>query len=213
MLRAIEKDGTVRDEYLIVRYGATLRDWEEAADETRFVELLDGQLIMHSPISLTHARIFGFFHVLLAQYVESRKLGQVLTGPFAMELTSDRVFEPDLMFLTVRTSANLSEDRLMGAADFAIEIASPSTKAYDRTEKREAYRVGGIREYWMIDPYQHSILVDRPAGHEAGRFTEGIVTAQLCPGFFIRAEWLWADPLPQVQTCLSEILACGQPLT
>ena len=197
----------VRDDLLAIRFGSTSADWEEAANPEDFVELLDGRLIMHSPVSLIHAELFGFLHWLLKGFVDARGLGKVLAGPFTMDLSEDRKFEPDIMFLAKSRLGSLQPDRVSGPADLAIEIASPSTAVYDRTEKREAYRVGGIREYWMIDPYQHSILVDRPAGHEAGRFESGVVAAQLCPGFFIRAEWLWGDPLPQVQTCLSEILS------
>ena len=35
--------------------------------------------------------------------------------------------------------------------DFALEIASPSTRSTDRVEKRQEYEALGIREYWRFD--------------------------------------------------------------
>jgi Uma2 family endonuclease len=196
----------LREESLLVRFGSTPQDWEELSDEKSFVEFVDGRLIVHSPISLTHARVFGFLHPLLRIYVEQHRLGTVLTGPFAMDLSTYRKFEPDILFVNQATAANLREDRLLGPADLAIEIASPSTRGYDRGEKRECYRVGAVREYWMVDPYEKLVVIDRPAGNELGRFGEGRVASELVPGFWIRTEWLWAESPPNVTDCLAELL-------
>jgi Uma2 family endonuclease len=164
---------------------------------------------VHSPISLTHSRVFGFLHTLLNMYVERNRLGKVLTGPFAMDLSTYRKFEPDILFITSATAANLREDRLAGPADLAIEIASPNTRLYDRGEKRECYRVGGVREYWMVDPYGKVVVMDRPAGQQIAQVTTGRVESVLCPGFWLQAEWLWREELPPVAECLEKV--CARP--
>ena len=210
MIRVLDDSGNAIEEALAVCHGKTPEDWEQASDDKSFVEFIDGRLIMHSPISLTHARLFGFVHFLLVGFVQDRELGEVLTGPFAMDLSADRKFEPDLLFVTKESARNLGEDRLHGPADLAIEIASPSTRTYDRGEKRECYRVGGVREYWMIDPYEKMVTLDRPAGHEISRAARGPVQSETCPGFQLHAEWLWESPLPNVQTCLSRVLGGGE---
>lgn len=198
--------GKLDDTALLTYYGCTPEDWEEVSDEKRFVEYIDGRMIVHSPAGLQHQKLFGFMHRLMGNFVEARDLGEVLTGPFAMELALERKFEPDLMFLSHATSRNLTDTRLLGPADVAIEIASPSTGAYDRGEKRECYRVGGVREYWMIDPAARLVIVDRPAGREVANLSGGKVESQLLPGFWIDAEWLWQDPLPPVADCLKEVV-------
>ena len=203
----IEETGALDDACMLTYYGCTPEDWEEASSDNRFIEYVDGRLIVHSPAGLRHQQLFGFLYRLLGDFVEQRKLGEVLSGPFAMELSVERKFEPDLMFLSQRARANLTDDRLLGPADFAIEVASKSTRGYDRGEKRECYRVGGVREYWMIDPAARLVIVDRPAGHEVAQLASGKVECQLLPGFWIRAEWLWQDSLPAVSECLAEILA------
>ncbi|GIK17471.1 MAG: hypothetical protein BroJett003_24350 [Planctomycetota bacterium] len=205
VVKTVNSAGELENEYLAVRYGATPQDWEEAADETHFVELIDGRLIMHSPAGLAHQRTFGFLHHLLRSFVEQRKLGEVLTGPFTMDLALERKLEPDLIFVTSKTVANLTEDRLIGPADLAIEIASASTRSYDRGEKRECYRVGRVAEYIMIDAFSKLVTLDRPAGREILSLQEGWIASESCKGFAFRAEWLWTDPLPDVERCLGEL--------
>ncbi len=210
-VQAVNELGEVQDDVLLVRYGSTPEDWEKASNDMRFVEFIDGRLIMHSPISLTHSRIGIFLQSLLNLYIERNDLGELLAGPFAMDLGLTRKFEPDLLFLATENAATLREDRLEGPADLAIEIASPSTRSYDRQEKRECYHVGGVREYWMIDPYDRVVIVDRPAGNEIARSASAWVESSTCAGFRVRAEWLWRVPLPRVDACLQEIeVASGE---
>ncbi|MBK9128899.1 MAG: Uma2 family endonuclease [Phycisphaerales bacterium] len=155
---------------------------------------------------LTHQLLFDLVYRLAAGFVERKRLGRILAGPYAMELSYERKFEPDILFVTPTAAARLTDDRLIGPADPVIEIASPSTRAYDRGEKREAYRVGGVREYWIIDHASRTVTVDRPAGREVAAATAGVVRSETCHGFWLRAEWLWADPLPTVEQCLAEFV-------
>lgn len=39
----------------------------------------------------------------------------------------------------------------INAPQFVLEVLSPSTAKYDRTEKKEIYRAEEIPEYWIID--------------------------------------------------------------
>jgi len=209
IVQAVNELGELQDDVLLVRYGASPEDWERAADSTHFVEFIDGRLIMHSPVALVHARIGTFLHSLLHLYIERSNLGELLAGPFAMDLGLARKFEPDLLFVSKDKCKHLREDRLEGPADLAIEIASPSTRSYDQGDKRECYRVGRVGEYWMIDPYDRLIIADKPAGNELGRFSRGWVESSLCSGFRLRAEWLWGERPPKVEECLKEIVAAS----
>ena len=46
-----------------------------------------------------------------------------------------------------------------GAPDFVVEIISPSTKRKDYTKKLVKYMEAGVREYWILDPYQQKLIV------------------------------------------------------
>lgn len=39
----------------------------------------------------------------------------------------------------------------INAPQFVMEVLSPSTEKYDRTEKKELYREQEINEYWIVD--------------------------------------------------------------
>ena len=48
---------------------------------------------------------------------------------------------------------------IYGAPDFLLEVISPSTGRKDYTKKLEKYMNAGVREYWILDPYQKKLLV------------------------------------------------------
>lgn len=207
VVRAVDESGRLLlDRFMMVCHEATAQDWEEAAGTDRFVEFVDGILIMHSPVGELHARLFDFIYPILSMYVDHRKLGRLYAGPFTMELEHDRKFEPDVIFVSSANAHRVDEDRLHGPADVAIEIASPSTRAYDRREKRRWYAEGGVREYWMIDPIDGRVVVDRPAGSEALSLEQGRVESAICSGFWLQTEWLWRTPFPDKMDCLEAIL-------
>src|SRR5436305_10804370 len=100
VVRAIDEHGQVAfDRAMTVWYDATPEDWDEASDKTRFVEYVDGMLIMHSPVSEQHADLFDFLYPIVSFFVRRRQLGKVYAGPFTMELAPTRKFEPDIMFV------------------------------------------------------------------------------------------------------------------
>lgn len=45
------------------------------------------------------------------------------------------------------------------APDFIIEIVSPSSRKMDYIIKLYKYQQAGVREYWIVDPRDKSILV------------------------------------------------------
>ena len=45
----------------------------------------------------------------------------------------------------------------INAPQFVLEVLSPSTAKYDRTEKKEIYREEEIPEYWIIDIQKRTI--------------------------------------------------------
>ena len=51
---------------------------------------------MHSPVSIRHADLLNFVHVLMANYVERHRLGVLYREVVAVRLSSRDVFMPDL---------------------------------------------------------------------------------------------------------------------
>ena len=53
----------------------------------------------------------------------------------------------------------LDGKRCNGSPDFVIEIISPSNPSDDYIRKLYYYKNYGVREYWIVDPRNQTILV------------------------------------------------------
>lgn len=186
-----------------VTYEAFL-DW---ADEDTLAEWLGGEVVMYSPASERHQRIAGFLITVMGIFTEQFDLGVVLSAPFQMKLEhSGR--EPDVLFLAREHLDRLRETYLDGPADLAVEIISPESIGRGRGEKFNEYAEGGVPEYWLINLQQEWVEFYRL---EEGRYRltfdgrEGEYHSLALPGFWLRLEWLWQEPLPKALDVLREL--------
>ena len=196
----------VAGEYLFRRYGASAADYERAANEDTRLELIDGVLIMHSPASVGHERLFSFLYRLLTGNVNATGAGEVFGSRTPVVFDDDRRVEPDLLFIKREHLDRLGEVALAGPADVVVEILSPATRDYDLGEKRDVYAEAGVPEYWIVDPMNSVLLIDRPAGTRVVELAEGRFESQILPGFWLDVSWLWQQPLPDPQRCVNQIL-------
>ena len=65
--------------------------------------------------------------------------------------------EPDMMYVSKELSQKLGDKRT--SADIIFEFQSPSTKVYDQTIKADTYLALGVRELWLVDPWNTIIEV------------------------------------------------------
>lgn len=179
-------------------------DW---ADEDTLAEWVNGKVIMTSPASFTHQTLNGFLNRLIGLYVQYRQLGEVLVAPFQMRLArSGR--EPDLLFIHTAHLHRLRRTYLDGPADLVVEIISPESIGRDRGDKFFEYEQAGIPEFWLLDPQTQRAEFYQL--NEAGRYQpiqpmEGVYYSAQIPGFWLREEWLWQEPLPFPLKLLAEI--------
>ena len=184
-------------------------DWADEDTLAEWVALPGtdvGEVVMTSPASTKHQLLSNFLLMLLRTYVEAHDLGIVLSAPFHMKLEHGR--EPDLLFLAQAHLSRLRETYLDGPADLVVEIVSPESVGRDRGEKFYEYARGGVPEYWLIDPQAQWAEFYHLAGtYYRSIFSgcEGKYQTALLPGFWLRVEWLWQDPLPQTLDVLREL--------
>ena len=180
--------------------------WEEFVawlDEDTWAEWVDGEVSVMSPASLVHQRIRDWLAFILSTFVNRRALGEVITAPFLVQILSrPRGREPDLLFVGREHADRLEETYLRGPADLVVEIVSPESIARDRGDKFVEYEEEGFSEYWIIDPLRQRAEFYQLDGH--GRYAaiqpdaDGVYHARAVPGFWLRADWLWQSPLPDV---------------
>lgn len=124
-------------------------------------ELIDGVLIYNQAApSRIHQQILSELHIAIGAYIKSQGGScRVYPAPFAVQLKegSDTIVEPDISVIC--DPAKLTNRGCTGAPDWIIEIVSPSNSSHDYIRKLNLYANAGVREYWIVDPSQASILV------------------------------------------------------
>lgn len=177
----------------------TYEEFLQWADEDTLAEWVNGRIVMTSPASTMHQTIIGFLLKVMGIYAEANRLGVVISSPFQMRLENGR--EPDLIFVANDHLTRLKPTYLDGAADLVVEIISPESAGRDRGEKFIEYEAGGVVEYWLIDPqrrWAEFYQLRSRRYHLAYAGEEGDYHAHVLPGFWLRVEWLWQQPMPPV---------------
>ena len=137
----------------------TLEDYYALPEDQRF-ELIDGYLYeMLAPVPL-HQMIAGEVYRQIANYIFDHD-GDCMPfiSPIDVQLDCDNrtMVQPDVTILCKREK--MTRRNLFGAPDFILEVISPSTRRKDYTKKLQKYIDAGVREYWILDPYEKRVLV------------------------------------------------------
>ena len=188
----------------------TFEEFLAWCDEDTWAEWVDGEVQMVSPASEKHLDIGDFLTTVLRFYVRKKKLGWVGSAPFLMRLPNvPRGREPDILFVRQEHIARLRETYLDGPADLVIEIISPESVGRDRGDKFVEYEQAGIPEYWLIDPIRNRAefyQLDAQGRYEIiDPDAKGIYRSTVVEDFWLRAAWLWQEPLPLEEDVLREI--------
>ena len=124
------------------------------------IQLIDGEVVIGMPPILKHQAIVGEILFLLMM-IARKSGGKAFTSPVEVYLDDDNVFEPDVLYVKPDNLAITQQDekRIVGAPNLVVEVLSPSTASYDRSEKYRAYEQHGVDEYWIVDPVHETIEV------------------------------------------------------
>ena len=139
----------------------TYADYYSWNDGKRY-ELIDGSAYLMEPgPTMTHQGISWQLCKLIGNFLDG-KPGIAFHAPFDLRLNAyagdDTVLQPDLMVFLERTK--LTEAGAVGAPDMVIEILSPSTAGRDRVKKFNQYLRAGVREYWIVDPVEKTVVAN-----------------------------------------------------
>lgn len=174
-----------------------------------FADLIDGEKIMHSPVSLRHANLVNFVDNLLRLYLESRSLGRLYRESVAIRFSSRNTFLPDLAYFSPEQVDQLGETYISIAPTWVCEVLSRTTADKDIGPKFVAYEEHGVEEYWILDPdtlahrffsKQSQLFVEFGAGSQR-------IFSKAINGFWVDRDWLVPDSPPLVLGCLQQILA------
>lgn len=169
------------------------------------VELIDGVVVERISAQLSHERQYAWFFSILHQYTETHQLGIVLGSRSAVRITEFRGRLPDILFVRKERLSIVQEKAIYGAPDLIIEIISPGDRRSDLIALETDYRMIGVAEIWLIDQKGRRVRVlrKRERGYEEEILREGILRSEVVEGFWLKVEWLFTEPRPQVAEVLN----------
>jgi Uma2 family endonuclease len=159
-------------------------------------EVIDGELFVTPAPSVMHQRAVLELALLLAPYVRTHRIGEVLISPADVIVYGPRKFvQPDLFVVPLVDDAPMRVWSDVGRLLLAVEVLSPSTRLTDRGPKQKLYTEKAVPEYWIVDVDARAIERRRPDDAPVELLTESLewrpspdsppVTVDL-PGYFDR---------------------------
>ncbi len=166
-------------------------------------ELIDGIAYDMTPApSANHQRISIHLATQFDNFLEGKSC-EAFPAPFDVRLphpsedamTTTTVVQPDLTVVCDREK--LDGRGCLGAPTLVVEVLSPETAAKDRQEKFQLYEHVGVPEYWIISPYEQTLMVF--THDERGRY--GV------PTVYNRTEQVPVGVLPGLTIELARVFA------
>lgn len=138
----------------------TVDEYFRYPETNRPMELVYGYVREPPAPFYSHQTVVGKLFRLLTEHVEHHRPGVVCVSPLDVVLDAESalVVQPDILFVA-RERLSIVRERIWGAPDLVVEVASPTTEHRDRTLKLAWYRRYGVKEYWMVDPRARRIEI------------------------------------------------------
>lgn len=162
------------------------------------VELIKGKIFRQAAAPrVNHQRVSGIVFTSLFNFLKGKKC-EVFAAPFDVRLPVkskkhediDTVVQPDICVIC--DSNKLDELGCLGAPDLVVEILSPGNNSKELLHKYEVYEESGVREYWVIQPSGHTLLVYTLVNGKfvpSRLFTHGdVVNSDVIEGFSLDLE-------------------------
>lgn len=163
VLRACEpfKIGESRAPYDDKRPKMTLEEFFTfTAESDERYEYMDGEVVRLASPSFYHQRVV----VELVSQLNTWSTGtdcQAVVAPFDVIFQTEDfayVVQPDVVVICDLENIN-ERGRYHGFPAVVVEVLSESNRSYDMIKKLEVYRVSGVKEYWIANPFSKEIYV------------------------------------------------------
>jgi Uma2 family endonuclease len=85
----------------------------------------------------------------------------------------------------------------MVVPDLVVEVVSPGSAVHDRHDKNVAYAQAGVPEYWIVDPFSHTVelLTLKDEKYRVTGVFQGkaVLPSMVLPGFNVAVEKFFAS--------------------
>ena len=188
----IERYFMVKENALDYQYGGKKVSYEEFVEiyeksELR-MEYINGEIVLLASPDIFHQDISGNLHIALRTYLKDKQC-KVFFAPFDVhfhkkDFKAPDVMQPDLLIACDLESSVNEKDRYMGTPTLCIEILSKSTRSKDMVDKLNTYMLSGVREFWIVDPHKHLVIVYGFKDFEIDEYTTYKLEETLVSYFF-----------------------------
>jgi Uma2 family endonuclease len=186
----------------------TFEEFVRLFGEDDDVELVDGMVVQRVAARDIHEDLQGWLLLIMRGYVSAKGLGIVRGSRTAVKITEHRGRLPDIVFVRKENAQIVQEDGIFGTPDLVVEIWSPGDRLSDMLAKEADYKSIGVLEIWFVDQQRRQVRVLRKGkeGYEEKVMKKGVLRSEIVEGFWVKVEWLFKRPLPNVIDALQKIL-------
>jgi Uma2 family endonuclease len=187
-------------------------DTEEAfeawCDEDIRAEYLNGKVIMHCPAGTVHEDDVSWLDTLMRLFIDRYELGRFFSSNTQSRLMMGKRRLADLTFVAKDRLDIVYPTYIDGAPDLVVEFVSEDSTVRDWREKYWEYEAAGVKEYWVIDRRLKRMdlyILSEDQKYTAAQEQDGKLFSKVLPGFWLKPEWLWQQPLPSAYAIAHEI--------
>ena len=135
----------------------TYDDYVCFPDDGRRHEIIDGDHFVNPAPSTYHQTVSKRLQFQLYSQIELRGLGILFNAPVDVHMSEHDIVQPDLVVILKENQTIITPSKVKGVPDLLVEIISPTSRNSDRQLKRNLYESSGVTEYWIVDPFDHSL--------------------------------------------------------
>ncbi|MEC1717159.1 Uma2 family endonuclease [Schinkia azotoformans] len=154
-----------QEDYSYIGYGktASFEEFMKLRNNTdERIEYIDGQIyFLASPKRAHQAALVELFGIFYNTF--KGKKCKPMVAPFDIEMkrTPENIsmVQPDLMIICDLEEKLGDDDYYKGVPDLIVEILSKSTQMVDIVKKLDLYLACGVREYWIVNPWNQEVTV------------------------------------------------------
>ncbi len=127
--------------------------------ENRY-EFIDGQIYFLASPKIKHQKIVMILSSKFFIWFQDKNC-LPLNSPLDITIYKDdeaNVVQPDL--LVICDQENIKEDdTYMGTPALVVEVLSESSRSKDIIQKLDLYMSGGVKEYWVVNPFSEELNI------------------------------------------------------
>ena len=137
----------------------TADELDQFPDDGKRREIIGGELHVSPAPLISHHDLVKWILAFLLRVIEEPGHGKVIQRPVDVRFSESDLVQPDIVGIRADRLEMCQGNTVHGAPDIAIEVLSPSTESYDRTEKKQLYERYGVNEYWIFDPKTETLII------------------------------------------------------